>query len=365
MPNRSNSSHQFYFEIINQIRGFFCCYIIFHNLVINLYQVGLVSFPLKIMASLGQEVVIGFLGISGFLMFYSLNHKYFSFKSFLFKRFQRIYIPLMVSLLVSLVVAYLNGNLSQNFNWADLMGNLLLLQDFGSVKPGTWFYPFLGNLPLWSLSYQWWFYVLVYPIYRWLPKYRIRVYLVLLISFSAYLFYWQVPNQVCLILTYLILEWVGFEIGYIYFKQQQLTFQNTKDCFISLLVMLWITLMPIFWTNQIQLGYYPFLIFRHFLMGLVFLVVSVLGFKLNWNQLGRRFLNTFTRVYPISYSLYVLHYPILVQWGLRNVKVNGGLNWLYLGLSLIILITLSYFAEIKLPKILHNFTQTLYRSPTE
>lgn len=354
MPNLSNLSDKFYFEIINQLRGFFCLYIIFHNLVINLYQIGLVSLPLKILASLGQEVVIGFFLISGFLMFYSLNHKYFSFKSFLVKRFQRIYIPFIVSLLVSLVVAYLTGNLSKLFHWSDLIGNLLLLQDFGSVKPGTWFYPFLGNLPLWSLSYQWWFYVLVYPIYRWFPKSRIRIYLVLLISIAAYLIYWRSPNQVCLIFSYFILEWLGVELGYLYFKDRQLNLQNTKNCLICIIVMVLLTLIPIFWIDRIQLGYYPFLIFRHFLMGLVFLALILLSFQLNWQKIGKNILNIFTQVYPISYSLYVLHYPILVQWGLRNVKVNGSLNWLDLAFSLIILITLSYFAEIQLPKLLHK-----------
>jgi peptidoglycan/LPS O-acetylase OafA/YrhL len=289
MPNISKSSNQFYFQIINQIRGFFCIYIIFHNLVINLYQVGVVSLPLKIIASLGQEVVIGFFLISGFLMFYSLNHKYFSFQVFLLKRFERIYIPFIVSLLVSIVVAYATGNLSKNFNGSDLMGNLLLLQDFGSVKPGTWFYPFLGNLPLWSLSYQWWFYILVYPIYRFLPKSRIRIYLVLLMSITAYLIYWQVPNQVCLILSYFILEWLGLEIGYIYFKYKQLNLQNTKDCLICMVAMVGLTMMPIFETDRIQLGYYPFLIFRHFLMGLLFLVVILFSFQVNWKNIGEKF----------------------------------------------------------------------------
>ena len=311
--------------------------------------------PIRFIASWGQEVVIAFFLLSGFLIFYSLNHKYFSFKVFLRKRFQRIYIPFLVSLIVSLIVAYLTGTLSKLFTWSDLIGNLLLLQDFGSVKPGTWFYPFLGNLPLWTLSYQWWFYLLVYPAYRFLPKSRNRMYLVLLFSSTAYLIYWIWPNQVCLIFSYFILEWLGIELGYLYCQYRTLTWQNTKHCLISMSVMVLLTIVPFFWISNLKFGYYPFLMFRHFFMGFLFLVASILGFYLRDKISIQKIFSIFTKISPITYGLYVLHYPILVQWGLRNAKANGQVNWVEWGIAFIILIILSYVAEIQLPKLFKKF----------
>jgi peptidoglycan/LPS O-acetylase OafA/YrhL len=350
----------FDFQILNQIRGFFCVYIIFHNFTINLYHLDLVSFPVKLVASLGQEVVIGFFLMSGFLIFFSLERKYFSFKHFLIKRFHRIYTPLIVSLLVSGVIGYFTGSLSKLFTWQDLIGNLLLLQDFGSVKPGTWFYPFLGNLPLWSLSYQWWFYLLVYPLYRFLPKTEKRIYWVLGLSIFAYIVYSKFPNQVCLILIYFILEWVGIELGFIYFKYRQFTLAHTRDCLIAIAVMVIITGLPIFTWSNIKLGHYPFLIFRHFFIALIFLLISIGAFKINWQWFFKPLLSIFNPVYPISYGLYVLHYPLLVHWGLRNFHDLGQIPWQDLCLSFLTLIVLSYLAEIQLPKLINWLVEKLF-----
>ncbi|KOR36514.1 MULTISPECIES: acyltransferase family protein [Planktothricoides] len=343
----------FDFQILNQIRGFFCVYIVFHNFTINLYHLDIVPFPVKLIASLGQEVVIGFFLMSGFLIFFSLAKKYASFKEFLIKRFQRIYIPFIFSLLVSGFIGYFTGSLSKLFTWQHLIGNLLLLQDFGSVKPGTWFYPFLGNLPLWSLSYQWWFYLLVYPLYRLLPKNEKRIYWVLLISVSAYVIYSIHPNQICLILTYFILEWLGVELGFIYLKHQKITLHHTRNCLIAIAVMVIVTGLPIFSWSTIKLGHYPFLIFRHFLIGLIFLLISMGAFKINWQWFFKPLLSIFNQVYPISYGLYVLHYPLLVQWGLRNFHDQGRMPWPDLCLSFLTLIVLSYLAEIQLPKLIN------------
>lgn len=350
-----NIPNKFKFEILNQLRGFFCTYIVFHNIVTSLYQSELVSSHLKIVFSFGQEIVVGFFLISGFLSFVSFTTKYSSFAKYISQRFKRIYIPFTVSLLVSLIVAHLTGNLYKLFTWSDLMGNLLLLQDFGSVKPGTWFYPFLGNLPLWSLSYQWWFYILAYPSYRLLPENNIRIYMVFLFSIISYIIYYFHPNQICLIFTYFPLEWLGLELGCLYFQYHKFTFQNTRHCLICMGGMVFVTLIPIFSNYEIKLGYYPFLMFRHFLMGLVFLVLSIIAFQVNWKGIVKKilnFLNIFTKIYPISYGLYVLHYPIVVQWGLRNHQGTNQIHWVSFGLSLICLIILSYFAEIKLPKLL-------------
>ena len=350
-----NIPHQFKFEILNQLRGFFCAYIVLHNIATSLYQSELVSLPIKVAFSFGQELLVGFFLISGFLSFFSFKTKYYSFAKYIYQRFKRIYIPFTVSIIVSLIVAHLTGNLVKLFTWWDLMGNLLLLQDFGSVKPGTWFYPFLGNLPLWSLSYQWWFYVLAYPIYRLLPEKNIRIYMVFLFSMISYIIYYFYPNQICLIFTYFPLEWLGLELGCLYFKYHKFTLQNTRHCLICMGGMVFVTLIPIFLTSEIKLGYYPFLMFRHFLMALVFLGISIIAFQFNWKGRVKKLLNSlniFTKIYPISYGLYVLHYPILVKWGLRNYPGNNQIHWVDFGLSLIGLIILSYFAEIKLPKLL-------------
>jgi hypothetical protein len=60
-----------------------------------------------------------------------------------------------------------------------------------------------------------------------------------------------------------------------------------------MVAMVGLTMMPIFETDRIQLGYYPFLIFRHFLMGLLFLVVILFSFQVNWKTLAKKIFKQF------------------------------------------------------------------------
>ena len=41
---------------------------------------------------------------------------------------------------------------------------MLMLQDRSYAKPGVWVSLVGGNAPLWSLSYEWWFYMAYFPM---------------------------------------------------------------------------------------------------------------------------------------------------------------------------------------------------------
>jgi peptidoglycan/LPS O-acetylase OafA/YrhL len=44
--------------------------------------------------------------------------------------------------------------------WNTLLGNIFMLQDVISLKPNVISAVYMGNGVLWSLSYEWWFYIL-------------------------------------------------------------------------------------------------------------------------------------------------------------------------------------------------------------
>lgn len=73
----------------------------------------------------------------------------FNVPAYVLDRFSRIYIPLFPALILSGVVAWQGGNV---IRMDELVGNIASLQ---SVVVA----PFAGNAPLWSLSYEVWFYV--------------------------------------------------------------------------------------------------------------------------------------------------------------------------------------------------------------
>lgn len=103
----------------------------------------------------GLEWVIVFFVLSGFLVGGGVISRClkgtFEFRLFIIDRISRIWVPLIPSLLLSLGIALFCGLPAPLL---DLLGNALALQ-------GLFFKNFGHNEPLWSLSYEVWFYVLI------------------------------------------------------------------------------------------------------------------------------------------------------------------------------------------------------------
>jgi peptidoglycan/LPS O-acetylase OafA/YrhL len=335
---------KYYFKKLDAIRGATCFYILIHNLIYGLHSLNLTPVWTKILFAAGQEAVIVFFILSGFLVRISLfRHPDLSFCKYLIKRFRRIYFPLVISMVISVLILAWKGILLDQLSGFDIIGNFLLLQDFGSVKPGTWFYPFLGNLPLWSLSYEWWFYLLFYPLIRLGTQTINLVYPVFLFSATSYGFYILFPNQISLICSYFIIGWIGVEMANLFLRESTFTFKNMRPLFIALLGMVIIAAIPLFQEYEFKPGYYPFLMFRHFLSGVILLGIGVLWYRFKliyFNQI----LGFFSGLAPISYATYVLSYPILIQWGLDSRLPK---SWSFYGLNLMILMGLACLTERK------------------
>ncbi len=336
---------KYYFKKLDAIRGAACLYILIHNFIYGLHSLNLVPSFVKLLFAAGQEAVIVFFILSGFLVRISLFRRpELSFWNYWLKRFKRIYFPLIISMLLSVVILGWNGTLQERLSGIDILGNFLLLQDFGSVKPGTWFYPFLGNLPLWSLSYEWWFYMMFYPLIHWSLKTTHRIYYVFLFSATSYGVYIIFPNQISLICSYLIIGWVGVEMANIFLRDSTFTFKNMRPLLISLLGMVVISAIPLFQVSEFKPGYYPFLMFRHFLAALLLLMGGLYWYRHKLIYFDC-LLGKLSILAPISYGIYVFSYPILVQWGLNSRLPK---TWPFYALNFMILIGLAYLIERQL-----------------
>jgi peptidoglycan/LPS O-acetylase OafA/YrhL len=102
----------------------------------------------------GFEAVVVFFGLSGFLVGGKLlvrwREKTFRPKAYFIDRAARIYVPLIPALVLTVVLSYLRG---VSVSGTELLGNL--------VGGQGWLCNSLtANGPLWSLSYEIWFYVL-------------------------------------------------------------------------------------------------------------------------------------------------------------------------------------------------------------
>jgi len=183
----------------------------------------------------GQEAVILFFLLSGFVIHYSSTHaKHLRFTDYFLKRFTRIYAPLLVVFFI--------GFLSESYNhgtwlvpsFKQVIYNLFMLQDWAFAKPNVIVEPLFNNTPLWSLSYEWWFYMLYFPLIKFLPSRVICTRAVFIASFVAALTYVVYPFFLNRLIMYLAIWWAGVALADVYIGKKPITFTTLAPCIITL-----------------------------------------------------------------------------------------------------------------------------------
>jgi peptidoglycan/LPS O-acetylase OafA/YrhL len=331
---------------IEMVRGFSAFYIF------SSHVLGGLTGPVNILWRFGQEMVISFFLLSGFVIYFATHlGSDHSFRGYFVRRFRRIYPIFLLALVVTYGVLLLLGR-PQIDLW-QLLGNLFLLQDF-NVKPGVWFPPFGDNRPLWSLSYEWWFYMMFFPIYRYVPA-KHQLFLVAGISFTGLATYIAFPNQVSLILLYFIIWWTGLEFARTYCSGRVPNFSTQRDSLIilaafCLFVPLGMVLLmphPAYWSE----GVHPILEARHFLAAFLLATLALAWSAARWKYFDKCF-GFFAYFGPISYALYVFHFPLCVaiRESPRFFNITAGIIGIMLSLLL------AYFAEVPLQRAIVRVT---------
>ena len=344
------------------MRGFAALYVMTGHLVHH-YSLGLgarvdkwVAEPLRF----GQEAVMLFFLISGFVIFYSTEKKRPDFATYFIHRWKRIYPIFLISLcLISIDIVILK---SAPFPWHDFFGNIFMLQDMAGKTPGVWFPTFGYNLPLWSLAYEWWFYFLFYPIWRFAPIRQQRI-IAALISFIGLFGYVLYPNQPCLYLAYFILWWTGAELARQYVAEGRVTFKIQRITIAVLAGFVGLTagllLLAHHYNHWIAVRsrseQYPFLEIRHFMICWLIVVGALTWQKIKW--FGFNFLfGIFKYVAPISYGIYALHYPIAITGSFFSF-----IPWEVAKLFVVIVASFAaaWLAEVPFQKLVNHLTRFL------
>jgi peptidoglycan/LPS O-acetylase OafA/YrhL len=339
-------------EALEAIRGAAAIYVVIHHMLGSTELKDVAPALLRAPFRFGQEAVIIFFLMSGFVIYLATYKKrQLTFREYFFKRFFRIYPVFVSTLLISVIISFWNAEALTQGDALDFIGNLFMLQDTGN-KPGTFVYPFLHNHALWSLSYEWWFYMLFLPVLGLLASLRRYytgpdIYPVGIISALAYGAYLIFPNHLLLIVSYLVLWWAGVACAEIYCRGEQFTFQALKPIYICLLGMTALTLIPL---RQLfvaggpafNVNDYPFIDFRHYAFAVLGIVVIQFSPLLKTRHLTGP-LRWFSALASISYGLYCVHFPIL-RLELPFIH-NLVLEY---ALKLVIILLLAYLLEMKL-----------------
>jgi peptidoglycan/LPS O-acetylase OafA/YrhL len=334
---------------IEALRGFAALYVVIHHFIGYTILKSTIPAFVRLPFRFGQEAVIIFFLMSGFVIYLSSSkNPHISFSKYLLRRFVRIYPIAIISFLLSIMVVAINNGLITINDWKALGGNLLMLQDTDN-KPGTIVLPFLKNYPLWSLSYEWWFYIMFYPIFIFLIKKRdmkvSSVYLVLLISVIGWVAYNIHPNHIFLIATYFSLWWSGVVCAEVYLRFKDFSFKNLLPAVIPLLAMSCLTLVPVIQTyiagGKLSQIMYPVVVFRHycFALSVIFLGLAWWNVKLvGFNAL----FGWFEKISPISYGIYITHFIFI--W--LNIPFIGN-PYVAIVVKLILVLITAYLLEIK------------------
>lgn len=304
------------FSRLEAVRGAAAIYVMLHHAVSH--ELVLFGVPLGFLFRFGQEAVVVFFILSGFVIKYSFDRRGdMSAAEYWIARGLRIY-PI---LLMALGLAFLAGGGTASARTPEtFLLNLLMVQD-DIARFGGSVGSFAGNHPLWSLSYEWWFYVLFWlfcPSGRLSDFYKAST--VVLCATVLYLFYdWQVLRFG----VFFAMWWSGVELAVLYRKSRFSRIDGRAWGWLAVyvvVVMLLLTKILIYWRAQgamPRLGYSPIVELRMLAGAALFVLIGFGWRKLGWRLFGPT-LGVFAVFAPISYGLYVLHVPAIMitgDWG--------------------------------------------------
>jgi peptidoglycan/LPS O-acetylase OafA/YrhL len=292
------------------LRGAAACYVVAHH------YVHVVLAPhgswLPRLFKFGQLAVLVFFVVSGFVIYYAALGREFTVRDYLIRRFRRIYPPFLLALLITWVVqCAIEGGLADPAP-RELLGNLLMLQD---ENTHSWVQPYLANSPLWSLSYEWAFYLLFIPLYLLLRAHRHRQ--LALVGGGAVLAFGVhqlVPTQITLFLMYLPIWWAGVELAREHVETGQVSVRRQLVPLALVMAMAALWAIPVMRARaagvELIMWKHPVIELRHFVTASVILVGAQVWRIMKWWGFDL-LLGGFERLAPISYGLYIVHKPIM------------------------------------------------------
>jgi len=292
----------------------------------------------------GQEAVIVFFLISGFVIEYSHhNSSDKSFRNYFIKRVTRIYSVFLPMLILAGAIA--QPNLADASFWLTLSGNILMLQDFEAGKPHV-IVPTLFASALWSLHYEWWFYMLYYPVSCRIRRNK-QSFIVAIASILSALIYIHFPYAVPRLLMYFAIWWVGVDLARSYISNCIVRASDIVWGVISIALVSAILLWGAFSYHEsggiLKFGIHPILEIRHFIAAGLTLVAALTWQRAKW--IGFSLLKPAVVIAPISYSLYISHQPLLANASYFGLLDNTIIEY---ALYLVVLLAFCWFTELKL-----------------
>lgn len=295
---------------LEALRGAAAIYVFVHHYVHGNEELAYLA-PFFI---LGQLALMVFFVLSGFVIYYASVYRDpdIKFGTYLKRRVVRIYPAFIAILILTYLLRSLTTGQWLDFHVWEAFGNILQFQD---KHPYSWFDPYWQNAPLWSLAYEWWFYMIFFAFHR-LTRHlqHLQQYMVIGMSVLGFATFWVFPNQFSLYFSYFLLWWAGVEVAREWTVSGTVTFKGQWKSILSVLGMTALWLLPAFlhWNagNKVVLAEFPFVQPRHFFTVALVLCFAVIWKRTNWFAF-RWIAGQWEWVGSISYAIYIFHYPVI------------------------------------------------------
>ena len=316
-------------KILDSCRGLAALTVVFHHVYTRFSNLFINTFPewlqniFQTISDLNVQAVLFFFFLSGFSICLSVRQELplhnRSFNNYAYRRLKRI-LPLYFT---AIAVTFLSGwfsnsiFLNDDFSIKNLFGNFLFLQSSKSYK-GNWFAPYGDNGPLWSLSFEMFYYFFLPVFLLGVLKIFPSKVLTPVTTRIALIFSFGISIGCVLLNKMFFFPYIAFTgLFYVWFAgyfvaeaylKQKITFD--KNFFLLLLILGVLFLMnyvvPSATLDKLLFGAaiaVAFFIFYRVREKMQFILLRNLESKFNF---------LFHAVGTGSYAIYLLHYPLLM-----------------------------------------------------
>jgi len=333
-------------EKLEALRGFAALYVVFfHVLPQKIYWLGV---NIGIIFRFGPEAVIVFFVLSGFVIKYTFERSADkSFRFYFIRRFIRLYIPLFfIFLLGYLIKCYSEGTLA-NPEWNTLFGNIFMLQDVISQKPNVLYATYMGNGVLWSLSYEWWFYMLFFVLVTYIKTDKLNkwVNIFVIAAAASYVIYPFIINRLAM---YFAIWWIGVRFAEIYIKKEKFSIKLIMPYAYVLFAITAILALNLFIHFSFTKVYsypmvaYPIIELRHFVFAFMVMFGAIVWQHFQWRGFNVLF-GVFKHLAPFSYVIYISHHYLVIEATYLSFIHNKVIEY---GFYIVLMIAFSYLLEV-------------------
>lgn len=314
---------------LDSFRGIACLIVLFHHIFklnktmfIEIFSPSTLSI-LDFVSELNYEAVMFFFVLSGFSIGLSLKNKTSLSKpdlnEYFYRRLRRILPIYILALLVALVFGVFSNSLHLDvFSFKNLLGNIFFMQTLSYVTE-SWFIPFGLNDPLWSISYEMFFY-LIFPVVLFVNNKYFRSTNVLIkyglfyvVCLVAITFNKRVVFIPHFLFLWGFLTWIlGYITAVFYLKSKK------YHLFFIILFLFGITVQ--IFKDSIS-SYSIVSGSEGIIIGSLFYFAVLAIKKVNFSALDSVFNFFFYKIGKGSYAIYALHYPILIYFSGRSIPL--------------------------------------------